>query len=53
MVSQWPGAIPYDPAGPCVSIEGLYQGHDVWLRFLAEPPADEEPGLRLSAGAPL
>ena len=47
------GLGPYDPDGPCVSIEGLYQGHDVWLRVLAEPPEDEEPGLRLSAGAPL
>jgi len=47
------GLGPYDPDGPCVSIEGLYQGHDVWLRVLAEPPEDEEPGLRLSADAPL
>jgi hypothetical protein len=52
---QWSphGLGPYDPDGPCVSIEGLYQGHDVWLRVLAEPPEEEEPGLRLSAGAPL
>jgi len=47
------GLGPYDPDGPCVSIEGLYQGHDVWLRVLAEPPEDEEPGLQLSSGSPL
>jgi len=51
---QWypSGLGPYDPEGPCVSIEGLYQGHDVWLRLLAEPPEDEEPGLQLASGSP-
>ena len=38
---------PDDPDGPCVSLAGLYQGHQVWLRLLAEPPEDEEPGLHL------
>ena len=51
---QWSfhGLGPYDPDGPCVSIEGLSQGHHVWLRVLVEPPEEEEPGLRRSAGAP-
>lgn len=42
---------PHDPEGPCVSLEGLYQGHPVWLRVLAEPPEDEEPGLQLDTSA--
>jgi hypothetical protein len=51
---QWypSGLGPYDPEGPCVSIEGLYQGHNVWLRLLAESPAEEEPGLQLASGSP-
>ena len=36
-----------DDDGPHISIEGTYQGHSVWLRVLAEPPDDEEPGLQL------
>lgn len=36
-----------DDEGPRVSIEGLYQGRDVWLRILAEPPAGEAPGMEL------
>ena len=46
---QWcaHGFGPYDPDGPCISLEGIYQGHPVWLRMLAEPPEDEEPGLHL------
>jgi len=44
---QWSphGLGPDDPDGPCVSIEELSQGHDVWRRVLAAPPAEEEPGL--------
>jgi len=50
---QWcaHGFGPYDPEGPCVSLEGIYQGHPVWLRVLAEPPQDEEPGLQLDTSA--
>ena len=46
---QWytQGLGPYDRDGPHVSLEGIYQGHEVWLRVLAEPPEDEEPGLQL------
>ncbi len=38
-----------DDDGPCVSIEGLYQGHQIWLRVLACAPADVEPGLKVNA----
>ncbi len=52
-VLQWcaHGFGPHDPEGPCVSLEGLYQGHPVWLRVLAEPLEDEEPGLQLDTSA--
>jgi len=33
--------------GPCVLIEGLYQGHEVLLQVLAYAPDDEEPGLQV------
>ena len=33
--------------GPFVWIEGLFRGHDVWLRVMAEAPEDEEPGAKL------
>ena len=36
-----------DDEGPRISIEGIYEGHKVWLRILAEPPEDEEPGMEL------
>jgi hypothetical protein len=50
---QWcaHGFGPHDPEGPCVSLEGIYQGHPVWLRMLAEPPEDEAPGLQLDTSA--
>jgi hypothetical protein len=53
MALQWcaHGCGPYDPEGPGISLEGLYQGHPVWLRVLAEPPEDEEPGLQLDTSA--
>ena len=38
---------PHDPDGPHISIEGVYQGHEVYLEVLSEAPNDEEPGLRL------
>ncbi len=38
---------PDDEDGPHLSLEGTYQGHNVWLRVLAEAPEDEEPGLTL------
>ncbi len=38
---------PHDPYGPRISIEGVYQGHHVYLIVLSEAPNDEEPGLRL------
>jgi hypothetical protein len=33
--------------GPCISFEGEYDGHEVWLRVLAFAPSDEEPGMKL------
>ena len=33
--------------GPQVSIEGLYRGHEVFVRILAYAPEDEEPGMKL------
>ena len=36
-----------DEEGPRLSIEGIYQGRDVWLRILAEPWEDDEPGMEL------
>ena len=38
---------PHDNLGPHVSIEGVYQGHEVWLQVLAEAPEDEEPGFKV------
>jgi hypothetical protein len=38
---------PYDLEGPYLSLEGIYQGHHVWLRVLSAPPEEAEPGLRL------
>jgi hypothetical protein len=31
--------------GPCISVEGQFAGHEVWLRVLAYAPDDEEPGM--------
>ena len=42
---------PPDPAGANVAIEAVYQGHLVWIRILAEPPDDEEPGMKLDVTA--
>ncbi len=33
--------------GPHVSIEGVYQGHEVFVQVLAYAPEDEEPGMKL------
>jgi hypothetical protein len=45
------GLGPGDEDGPHISIEGVYQGHHVWLQVLAEAPEDEEPGLKLDTSA--
>src|SRR5438552_16990427 len=39
---------PSDSDGPCVSLEGRYQGHEVWLRVLAEPPTMKNPVCALT-----
>ena len=41
------GLGPYNHDGPHLSLEGVYQGHEVWLGVLADPPEGEEPGLQL------
>ena len=41
------GLGPHDDDGPCLSVEGVYRGHLIGLRVLAEAPEDEEPGLQL------
>jgi hypothetical protein len=33
--------------GPHVSIEGVYQGHEVYVQILAYAPEDEEPGMKV------
>lgn len=33
-----------DQVGPHFGVEGLFEGHRVWLRVAAEPPAQFEPG---------
>ena len=38
-----------DAAGPCVSVEGEYNGRAVWLRLLAHAPADVGPALKVAA----
>ena len=37
----------HDFDGPHISIEGVYQGHQIWLRIMSEAPEDEEPGMQL------
>jgi hypothetical protein len=37
------------PEGPHVSIEGVFQGREVYLQVLAYAPEGEEPGLKLDA----
>ncbi len=48
---QWnsQGMGPHDEDGAHFSIEGIFQGHEVWVRILAEAPEDEEPGMEIDA----
>lgn len=39
---------PDDPERPHISIEGIYRGHEIWLRVLTYAPDDEEPGIKLN-----
>jgi hypothetical protein len=45
------GLGPKDHEDACISIEGVYCGHAMWLWVLAEAPEDEEPGLQLDTSA--
>ena len=38
---------PYDE-GPRLSIEGVYQGRELFLQVLAYAPEDEEPSMKLN-----
>lgn len=38
---------PQDQQGQHISIEGVYDGHQVYLQVLSEAPGDEEPGFKL------
>lgn len=38
---------PSESEGPQLSIEGTYQGHNIWLRVLSNPPTNEPAGLQL------
>lgn len=33
-----------DQLGPHVGVEGVFEGHSIWLRITAEPPSQFEPG---------
>ncbi len=41
------GLGPFDAADAYIGLEGRYQGHEVWLRVLAEAPEDEEPAVEV------
>lgn len=41
----------HDRDHPSVAIEGLYQGHGVYLEIQAYAPDDEPPGMTLDVGA--
>ena len=43
---------PNDNRGPHISIEGVYQNHNVHLEILAEAPEDEGPGFKLDLLGP-
>jgi hypothetical protein len=43
---------PDDHTGPHISIEGVFQGHQVYLQVLAEAPEDEEPGFKVELSRP-
>lgn len=40
-----------DQLGPHVGVEGMFQGHPVWLRITAQPPRDFEPGRMFDQSA--
>ena len=39
---------PHDYEGQYISVEGVYEGHDVYLQILSEAPEDEHPGFKLN-----
>jgi hypothetical protein len=47
--SRWNalGLVPGE--GPCLSVEGKFQGHNLFLRILAYAPDDEEPSIKVDS----
>ena len=45
----WNGLGSNFPEGAHVSVEGVYQGHEVYVQVLAYAPEDEEPGMKVDA----
>ncbi len=43
---------PHDQEGQHISVEGVYQGHHVYLQVLAEAPEDEQPGFKVDLSGP-
>lgn len=43
---------PHDYRSPHISIEGTYQGHEVYLEVLGEAPEDEGPGFKVDLLGP-
>jgi len=39
---------PHDDSGPCLAIEGSFQGQEVWLQVLEQAPKDDEPGTKFN-----
>src|SRR5262245_57080787 len=38
--------------GPHVYVEGVYEGHEVYLKVLAQAPEGEEPGMKVNTASP-
>lgn len=36
------------PEGPHIYLEGIYQGHELFLQISAYAPEDEEPGMKFN-----
>jgi len=43
---------PQDKLGRHIVLDGVYQGHEVCLRVLAEAPDDSEPGFKVDLSKP-
>lgn len=43
----WQSPIDPDGEGPHLSIEGVYQGHEIFVRVLSSAPEGEKPWMKL------